>query len=230
MIHLGKWQDAIGDVDVDALICDPPYSAKTHASCTACALEGARDTENRRAIDYAHWTPEDCHDFVKSWHPRVSGWIILLTDHINANHLADALLQQGRYVFAPLPYVAIGSRVRLTGDGPSSWTCWIVVARPKNKEYSNWGTLPGAYALPPGFSERMAVVGGKPLWLMEQLVRDYSRPGDLVCDPCMGAGTTGVACLATGREFVGAEMDQDTFEIARKRLAAGHTAPLFAEE
>ena len=118
-----------------------------------------------------------------------------LTDDTLAPVWRAAYERVGRYAFAMIPYVAPGSRVRLAGDGPSSWTCWIMVSRPRRDPYATWGTLPGAYVLPPGQGGALPVVGGKPLWLMEQLVRDYSREGDLVCDPCCSAGTTLVAAL-----------------------------------
>jgi DNA modification methylase len=53
---------------------------------------------------------------------------------------------------------------------------------------------------------------------MSDIVRDYSRPGDLVVDPYAGAGTTLLAAHRIGRRAVGAEMDQGRFELARERL------------
>jgi DNA modification methylase len=82
---------------------------------------------------------------------------------------------------------------------------------------ASWGTLPGAYIVP---SERKPVVGGKPLSAMEALVRDYSRPSDLVCDPCCGGGTTLVAAKLLGRRFIGGDIDDKHVEIARKRVSA----------
>jgi SAM-dependent methyltransferase len=63
--------------------------------------------------------------------------------------------------------------------------------------------------------------------LMRWLVSLVSFPGDTVLDPFMGSGTTGLACLQTGRNFVGVELDPGYHEIARKRLAGAH-GPLFA--
>lgn len=60
----------------------------------------------------------------------------------------------------------------------------------------------------------------KPVELMEYLVRTYSNPGDLVLDNCMGSGTTAVACLNSGRRFIGFELDEKHFEAARKRINA----------
>lgn len=58
----------------------------------------------------------------------------------------------------------------------------------------------------------------KPVWLCEQLIRTYTNKGETVLDCCMGSGTTGVACVHTGREFVGIELDEEYFEIAKTRI------------
>ena len=58
----------------------------------------------------------------------------------------------------------------------------------------------------------------KSIPLLEYLLRTYTNEGDLVLDSCMGSGTTGVACLNTGRRFIGMEIDKEQFEIATKRI------------
>ena len=58
----------------------------------------------------------------------------------------------------------------------------------------------------------------KPLRLMEYLTNTYSNPGDVVLDPCMGSGSTGVACNTTNRQFIGIEKDSNYFNIATKRI------------
>jgi len=60
----------------------------------------------------------------------------------------------------------------------------------------------------------------KPLSLMRWLVRLVAREGDLVLDPFTGSGTTGVACVEEGREFVGIEREAEYVEIARRRIDA----------
>ena len=55
--------------------------------------------------------------------------------------------------------------------------------------------------------------------LMEYLIRTYTNKGDIVLDNCMGSGTTGVACVQTGRKFIGIEIEPKYFEIAEKRIA-----------
>jgi site-specific DNA-methyltransferase (adenine-specific) len=60
----------------------------------------------------------------------------------------------------------------------------------------------------------------KPIALMDQLVRDFTDPGELICDPFAGSGTTGVACKRLGRRFIGWERDPEFHAAAVKRLDA----------
>ena len=59
----------------------------------------------------------------------------------------------------------------------------------------------------------------KPVELMEYLIKTYTNPGDTVLDNTMGSGTTGVACVQTGREFIGMESDAKYFTIAEQRIS-----------
>jgi site-specific DNA-methyltransferase (adenine-specific) len=63
----------------------------------------------------------------------------------------------------------------------------------------------------------------KPVRLAERILALISDPGDTVCDPFMGSGSFGVACLNTGRKYIGIETDEGYFRTAceRVRLAAG---------
>jgi site-specific DNA-methyltransferase (adenine-specific) len=58
----------------------------------------------------------------------------------------------------------------------------------------------------------------KPVALMEYLIRTYTNERDSVLDFTMGSGTTGVACVNTGRKFIGIELDQGYFDIAKERI------------
>ena len=53
---------------------------------------------------------------------------------------------------------------------------------------------------------------------MVKLVERITNPGDLILDPFMGSGTTGVACVQTGRNFIGIEIDPTYYAIAEKRI------------
>ena len=58
----------------------------------------------------------------------------------------------------------------------------------------------------------------KPIPLLEYLIKTYTNEGDTVLDNCMGSGSTGVACVNTGRDFIGIELDDNYFQIAEKRI------------
>jgi len=58
----------------------------------------------------------------------------------------------------------------------------------------------------------------KPVSLYEYLVRTFSNENDTVLDPCMGGGTTGIAALNTGRNFIGIEREEKYFKIAQDRI------------
>ena len=58
----------------------------------------------------------------------------------------------------------------------------------------------------------------KPVTLFEYLIRTYTNKGDTVLDNCMGSGTTGVACQHLNRNFIGIELDENYFKIAKERI------------
>lgn len=62
----------------------------------------------------------------------------------------------------------------------------------------------------------------KPVALMEYLIHTYTNEGETVLDNCMGSGSTGVACVNTNRKFIGIELDQGYFDIAKKRIESAN--------
>ena len=221
-LRLGRYQDVLQDVTCDAVICDPPYSSRTH---NGQRTDDTNDMSDRRDISYQHWTPEDVSNFSSFWAQRCRGWICAMTSHDLAPAYEKSLQEHGRYVFAPIPCVIPGMTCRLAGDGPSSWTVWLVVSRPKHAPYAKWGTLRGAYQ---STQEKDKHIGGKPMVIMNAIIRDYSKPGDLICDPCAGGATTLIAAASQGRRAVGSEMDADTYKKAMERIKAGYTPDMYA--
>ena len=58
----------------------------------------------------------------------------------------------------------------------------------------------------------------KPVALLEYLIKTYTKEFDAVLDNCMGSGSTGVACKNTNRSFIGIELDETYFNIAKQRI------------
>ena len=224
-VRLGRYEDVLEDVElVDAIVTDPPYGARTHTGHDR-GVRGSKtggdplDDSERRELVYDAWDAGAVEDFIVRWDRRCVGWFVAMSDDELARHWRSFLELRGRCGFAPLPCVIPGMTVRLMGDGPSSWCVWLNVARPRGEPFSKWGTLRGEYR----YSADRGHIGGKPLDMMRAIVRDYSKRGNLICDPCMGAATTGLAAVLEGRRFIGAEQDPETFALAVRRLRAGYT-------
>ena len=58
----------------------------------------------------------------------------------------------------------------------------------------------------------------KPVPLLEYLVKTYTNENELVLDNCMGCGSSGIACLRTNRNFIGFELDEKYFNMAKNNL------------
>lgn len=82
------------------------------------------------------------------------------------------------------------------------------------QEYCNYPTS----ILEFGKEGRPLHTSQKPVDLLEYLVKTFTNEGEVVLDATMGSGSTGVACINTGREFVGIELDPEIYNIAENRI------------
>ena len=62
----------------------------------------------------------------------------------------------------------------------------------------------------------------KPIALLEYLIKTYTNEGEIVLDNCMGSGSTGVACVNTNRDFIGIELEEKYFNIAKERIETAY--------
>lgn len=65
----------------------------------------------------------------------------------------------------------------------------------------------------------------KPVAVMKWIIDRYTKPGETILDPYMGSGTTGVACVQLGRNFIGCEISPEYFAIAEKRIKQAESQP-----
>lgn len=231
--RLGKWQDALADVQtVDAVICDPPYGARTHRGHDAATKQilSATGQKTRTELSYTAWTPDDVREFVAWWSPRCTGWMCAMTSDDLIPVWREAYAAAGRLDFAPVGVLTY--HPRLLGDGPGSGLVYLMVSRPRSKRFQGgWSCPPWYGPYYPANADAGQHIGGKTLDLMRKIVGDYSRPGDIVCDPTAGGATTLLAARDLGRRSIGAECDPTTFAKARERIAAAERQPmLFSQE
>lgn len=222
----GVYSPTLDSETWDALICDPPYSDRTHAGIRSMAKgeAGTFDAMVKTPVMFSSWSVGDVHAFVQWAMPHTRHWIFAMCSHDLwlAYDSGVALFGDDEwYRFAPVPIVA--DTVRLSGDGPANTPAWAFIARRRSAQ--KLGSTPSHYRDTVGMAKNIegGIVGGKGIALMRKIVCDYSRPGWTVCDPTAGAGTTAIACALEGRKFIGSEMDAGRHALALSRIAK-HTA------
>ena len=218
-LRCGDWCEVLADVaECDAVICDPPYSAVTHSSTRTGKFRG---TSTGHPIGFGALDASWCDTFARHWSPR-SGWMVMFSDNVGwawHNAAADGV---GRKSFPRIPVIQTGARPRRGADGPSVQGEYLFVSRPRQAEYlGNWSGIPGWYKTVPVMrcsDEYTGTKGAKRIALMRQIVRHYTRPGQLIVDPCAGGATTLLAAAVEGRRCIGAEIDPQTYAKAVRRL------------
>lgn len=209
---------------VDAVMADPPYSsgglhqaARTVAPSLKYQSPGGRGLypefsgDNRDQRSYAYWSTLWLGAARATVNP--GGLLGMFTDWRQLPVSTDAV-QAGGWTWRG---IAVWDKTEGTRPRRGAY---------RNQcEYLVWcsnGTMGKEGHCAPGVfrratqSEKKHHIAGKPVGLLEDLL---SICGDLVLDPFMGSGTTGIAAVKTGRRFIGIEMNPDYFEVARQRIA-----------
>lgn len=213
---------------VDHLLMDPPYEATLHAAKNS--LKGRKHRNDGvaelKGLDFA--PIDEIRDRVVAMSEAVcDGWVMAFCTPEGVAKWADAInLSSLKYKRACV-WVKPDSTPQLNGQGPAQGAESIVVAW-GGKGYSRWnaGGKRGVYTHLTNPSNRDGRhPTEKPVALMSELLIDFTNPGDLICDPFMGSGTTGVAAAKLGRRFIGIEMDPKYFDIACERIRAVQRQP-----
>ena len=234
-----QWQVITGDCldvmrtlaagSVDAVVTDPPYSSggafrSDRAAPTSSKYLGAygkppavsRDFsgDSRDSLGWALWATLWLSSGLKLMTP--GGFGVVFTDWRQLPNLTS-VIQAAGFVWR----------------GIGVWD--KINARPMSGRFSHqaeyfvWGTngpigwdyklpsLPGVISIATPTTKTRVHQTEKPVGLMAKIL-EITRPGDLILDPFCGSGTTGVACVQTGRRFIGIEIDPGYADIARARI------------
>lgn len=223
---------AIPDKSVDLIVTDPPYFLSMgHAGSRTNAQKGKSDalTSNRTFNDLAICTP--FYKALFSEYARVlkeDGGFYFFTDW------------RGYAYYFPLINAALPVRNMICWDkksGPGSFYSFahelVIFGTYKPKTKGGVGT--NVWRLP-AFNSGARTTNGekvhptqKPVEIIEKMIQDSTEPGAVVLDTFMGSGTTAVACVRTGRQYIGFELDEKYHAIAEARVAEAVDA-LLADE
>jgi site-specific DNA-methyltransferase (adenine-specific) len=216
---------------VQAVITDPPFEADAHTLQRRVLGKGitrSRDLENA-ALPFPPLTPEQ-RDGLARWSATYClGWFLAFCQTEGIGSWRASLETAGAKWRRAGIWVKPDGSPQLSGDRPGQGHEAIAMAWcGKGRSQWNGGGKHGVFTFCK--HDNGTGHGGapnehptqKPLALMERLVSLFTNPGDTVCDPFMGAGSTGIACINQGRAFSGIEVNEEYFEIACRRIRAAH--------
>jgi site-specific DNA-methyltransferase (adenine-specific) len=217
-LYLGDCREVLPTLgNVDHIITDPPYGSVTHA--------GARSENslNISTIDFAAITSADLATLAAIFVDTASRWVVMTCEWRHAAFLEEA----------GVPIIRLGVWIKpngapqFTGDRPG--TGWEAVALLHRQGAKRWngGGHHAVWTCPIEQGEHPTQ---KPVRLIADWVRAFSDMHEIILDPFMGSGTTGVAAVRLGRKFIGIEIEPKYFDIACRRIQAALDAPdLFIE-
>ena len=239
-LRLGDCLDILPTLEagsVDAVITDPPYSSggafrSDRNRSTADKYIGSGYVDDSKAFDrpdfsgdnkdqraYLHWCAVWLWQCLRM---TVRGGVCcMFTDWRQLPTTADAI-QAGGWFWRG---IAVWDKTEAARP-QKGWfrnQCEYIVWGSHGAMTNDGECLPGVWRQSV-LAEGKHHIAGKPVGIMRQILR-ICPPGGTILDPFMGSGTTGVACVKAGRNFIGIEIDPDYFEIAEKRIAEAQMQP-----
>ncbi len=233
-LHCGdclEMMDKIPDCSIDMVLTDPPYSsggtfagdrkADTRTKYTSNKYNGAARFENFSGdnMDQRSYTEFLRLVFSKARKKVKSGGILAtFIDWRNLPAMTDAVQNAG-WIWRGILVWDKGSARNIPGRYRQD--CEFIVWATNGPREVDWTpgftAAPGCYHIPGVPTKKKHHQTEKPVELIESLLRIAPEGGEIL-DPFMGSGTTGVACVKTGRKFTGIELGQGYFETSQKRI------------
>ena len=242
-LHKGDCLELMKDIpdgSVDLIVTDPPYliSKKSNFDKGGAWNDG-KDKRCRKTppkTDFGEWDKQglDIETMFKEFYRvlKKGGTCLCFFDIWKMQELKQAaeydcinkkhLFKQFRLIrWDKTNPVPVNSKLNYLSNASEFCLSCVKGSKPTfNSEYDK-----GIYSYPIcSGKERTPHPTQKPLDLIIDLVCKHSNEGEIVFDPFMGSGTTGVACVNTNRKFVGIELDEQYFNIAQERINKAKSA------
>lgn len=203
----------IPDGSVDLILTDPPYKVTSRGSSggTGGMLKSDINKSGmvfkHNTIKFDEWLPE-CYRVLKN-----DSHAYFMTNNKNLLPMLRAVESSGFKVFKTIIWA---KNTAITNMYYMDSHEYIIFCRKgKAKKINNCGTKS---VLSFDNPRNKLHPTEKPVELMEVLITNSTNDGEVVLDPFIGSGSTGVACVNTNRKFIGVELDKDYFEIAQERI------------
>ena len=227
-LYLGNALEVLPTLAVDHVISDPPYEDELHKAIGRIRRNDGQVMISDLGFDGVN---ADRASIAAHCVAASSGWVILFTLAEGVRAWRDDLQASGARWDTTCFWIKPDSAPRFNGQGPARGaecfvTCWAGTG------YRVWnaGGKRGVYTHCVNTGRQGEHPTEKPVPLMSEILSDFTRAGQLICDPFMGSGTTGVACATLGRKFVGVEQDPKWFDLACRRIAKAYEQPRLFDE
>lgn len=232
-LYLGNALDVLPAIDdVAHVITDPPYEQLMHDLHGSVKLRRTDGGSQRKELGF------DGIDAIRA--PFISevkrinrGWLLAFCNVEGVWHWRQALLADDLKFKTTCVWIKPDCTPKLNGQGPAlGYECITTTWCGAGHARWNAGGKRGVYTHNTNNHERTGLhPTEKPRRLMSEIIADFTNPDELVCDPFMGSGTTGVAAVMAGRRFIGVELNEAYFDLACKRLEdAQRQGSLFQEQ
>lgn len=207
---------------VDHIITDPPYNISQDNNFSTMK------SANRKGVDFGEWDKNfDLTNWIKDYEKILNknGSMIIFCSYRYIGKIIDALENTGLVVKDILEWKKTNPMPRnihrryVQDTEFAIWAIkngakWIF-NKPNDEPY-----LRAQFSAPVvAGKERTQHPTQKSLFVMEKLINIHTNPGDIILDPFMGSGTTGVAALKNGRSFIGIELEDKYFDLSINRLS-----------
>lgn len=200
-------------VKVDAIITDPPYKVTSRGSSggTGGILKSEINMSGNvfahNNIKFSEWIPK-CYEILQN-----DSHAYFMTNNKNLKEILITIENVGFKIFKTLIWAKDNCITNMYYMDSHEYI--IFCRKGKAKKINNCGTKSVLnYANP----KNKVHPTEKPIDMLQVLIGNSSEENDIVLDPFMGSGTTGVACKNLNRNFIGIELDDKYFDIAKKRI------------
>jgi site-specific DNA-methyltransferase (adenine-specific) len=225
---LGDCLEILADIRADHVISDPPYEDELHKAMGRIQRNDGREMVQDLGFDGVNVGRSA---IAAACVEASSGWVILFTLAEGVRAWRDDLQAAKAKWDTTCFWVKPDASPRFNGQGAARGaecfvTCWAGTG------YRRWngGGKRGVYTHCVNTGRQGEHPTEKPVPLMRELVADFTQPGETVCDPFMGSGTTGVACVEMGRAFIGIEQNERWFDLSCRRIAEAVKQPRLFDE
>ena len=213
-LYLGDCMEVLPTLDmVDAVITDPPYSETTHSNAKSNRGKG----HGNKTIDFTSLTADQLQKILKVCGSKCQRWLVSTMEW---RHIAtfDQHPPEGWELVRFGIWVKSNPMPQISADRPAQGWEGIAYMHSTSGQKKRWngGGQHGNYIGP--VVTDGAHPTGKPIPLFSGFVERFTDVDNVVLDPFMGSGTTGVAAVQMGRKFIGIEREPKYFEIACKRI------------